>query len=68
METFNNFLKWKQTRKGLLISGMVEAALAYGFASWAVDSGSIWHYLLAIIFAVGTVVSLVKAITLHGNK
>lgn len=62
------FLEWKQTRQGLLISGAIEAVLAYGFASWAIDSGSAWHYLLALVFLAGAIVSLAKAFTNHGKK
>lgn len=67
MATFNNFLEWKQTRKGLLISGLAEAVLAYVFASLAISSGSGWHYLLAFIFLTGTIISFVKAIKGHGK-
>ena len=59
----NQFLEWKQTRVGLLISGLVEAVLAYIFVSLALNSGSGWHYLLAGIFLIGAVISLLHAIS-----
>jgi hypothetical protein len=68
MEGINRFLTWKQTRLGLVVSGVVEAALFYLFASLAIDSGSGWDYLLAIIFLLGTIVSFVKAIKGHGKQ
>jgi hypothetical protein len=67
VESVNRFLVWKQTRKGLLISGVMEAILFYVFASLAIDSGSLWHYALAIIFLVGAGISFVKAIKGHGK-
>jgi apolipoprotein N-acyltransferase len=52
--------KWKQTRKGLLIAAVVELILAYGFASWAIDSGNLWLYLLALILVAGSLRNLLK--------
>jgi len=60
--------KWKQTRQGLIITGLAEAFFAYLFASKAIDSGSGWHYLLAILFILGTIYSFIKAIKAHGKK
>ena len=51
--------KWHKTGAGHLAFGLVELALAYGFSSWAIDSGSLWHYALAIIFLVGGLRNLV---------
>lgn len=62
-----SFLEWKQTRQGLLISGVIEAVLALGFASWAIDSGSAWHYLLTVVFLAGAIVSFAKAFKDHGK-
>lgn len=33
----------------LLGLGLGWGFLAYGFASWAIDSGSLWHYLLTFV-------------------
>jgi hypothetical protein len=65
--TANAFMGWKQTRAGLLVTGLVELALAYGFGSWAIDSGSWWHYLLTFVFFAGAVQSFVRAAKNHGN-
>jgi hypothetical protein len=54
--------KWHKTRIGLLVFGLVELAAAYGFASWAIDSGSLWDWLFTILFFVGGVQNLVKLI------
>ena len=44
---------WHQTKIGLLIFGLIELAIAYGFASLAIDRGNFLWYLLALIFLVG---------------
>lgn len=54
--------KWHQTKLGLLIFGLIELAIAYGFASLAIDSGSLWWYLLTLIFLVGALQNLLKLI------
>ncbi len=59
---------WKQTRRGRVTFVLVEGLLAYVFASWAIDSGSWLHYLLAIIFMVGTVQNVVRLIKDYGKK
>lgn len=62
----NGFLVWKQTRQGQVISGLIELGLAYGFGSWAIDSGSWWHYVLAFVFLIGGIQNLVRAGLKHG--
>jgi hypothetical protein len=52
--------KWHKTRTGHLTFGLAELALAYGFASWAIDSGSLWQYALAVIFLAGGLKNLVN--------
>jgi hypothetical protein len=54
--------KWKQTPRGLSALSAVELLLAYGFASWAIDSGNLWLYLLTAIFLVGSLKNLLKLI------
>jgi hypothetical protein len=54
--------KWHTTKAGLLVFGLVELALAYGFASLAIDRGSLWYYLLTLIFLVGSLRNLTKLI------
>jgi hypothetical protein len=58
--------KWHQSRTGHLTFGAVELLLAYGFASWAIDSGSLWQYALAIIFLVGGLRNFIRIF--HHNK
>lgn len=54
--------KWHQTKSGLLVFSLIELAIAYGFASLAIDRGSILWYVLALIFFVGFLQNLVKLI------
>lgn len=54
--------KWHQTKLGLLIFGLVELAIAYGFASLAIDRGNFLWYLLVLIFFVGALQNLFKLI------
>lgn len=62
--------KWHQTKRGLLVFGLIELAIAYGFASLAIDSGSLWWYLLTLIFFVGALQNLFKLIgkIFHGRR
>lgn len=47
------FDKWHQTKLGLLAFGLVELAIAYGFASLSIDRGNFLYYLLTLIFLIG---------------
>ncbi len=58
----NKLEQWHQTRTGLLVFGLVELAIAYGFASLAIDHGNLWWYLLTLIFLVGALQNLFKFI------
>lgn len=62
--------RWHQTRFGLLIFGLVELGVAYGFASLAIDRGNLWWYLLALLFLVGALNNIVKLIgkLIHGGR
>ncbi len=50
--------RWHKTRTGLLVSGLLELGLAYGFASLAIDRGNLWWYLLTLVFLVGALQNL----------
>jgi hypothetical protein len=67
MTTVQSLDKWHKTRQGHLVFGLVELVVAYGFASWAIDTGSLWQYALAIILAFGGIRNLVY-IFFHPNK
>jgi hypothetical protein len=53
---------WHQTRVGLAVFLVLEVGLIYGFASLAIDRGSLWYYLLTMLFVVGALQNLYKLI------
>jgi hypothetical protein len=59
---------WKHTRAGYGISSIIEAALAYGFVSWAIDSGSLIAYFFTLVFSIGSFNNLFKALTYRNGK
>jgi len=64
---FRQLDKWHRTRPGLLIFAVVELAIAYGFASLAIDRGNFWWYLLTLIFFVGFLQNLLRLIGTHNH-
>jgi len=53
--------KWHKSGRGYLTYGVVELAIAYGFASWAIDTAHTWCYVLTILFLVGGFKNLLQA-------
>ncbi|HVX24501.1 MAG TPA: hypothetical protein VG992_04140 [Candidatus Saccharimonadales bacterium] len=66
----NKLDHWHKTRVGLAVFGVVELAIAYGFASLAIDRGNLWWYVLTLIFLVGALQNAAHFIGtfLHGGK
>ena len=62
--------RWHQAKLGLLVFGLVELAIAYGFVSLAIDRGTFLYYLIALIFLVGALQNFFKLIgkLLKGKK
>lgn len=62
--------KFHKTKAGHLLFGLIELAIAYGFASLSIDRGNFFYYFLALVFLVGALRNLVKLIgkIVHGNK
>jgi hypothetical protein len=60
---------WHKTKSGLLVFGLIELAITYGFASLAIDRGNPWWYLLTLIFLVGALQNFTKLIggLFHGR-
>ncbi len=54
--------RWHKTRSGLLFFAVIEFAIAYAFVSLAINRGSLWYYLLTLIFLVGALQNLFKFI------
>lgn len=42
-------VSYHENRRILAVKTLISTALAYIFGSLAIDSGSYWHYLLAVI-------------------
>jgi hypothetical protein len=61
--------KWHKSKVGLLVAALVEFGIAYGFASLAIDRGTLWWYLLTLIFLVGALQNLFRLIgtIIHGK-
>jgi uncharacterized membrane protein HdeD (DUF308 family) len=59
---------WKQTRKGLVLTGIVELLIAYLLGSRAIDTGSWWQYLLTVLFLLGALQNLVRTVRLHDKE
>ncbi len=54
--------KFHKTRVGFVVFGLVELAMAYGFLSWAFDTGNLLLWAVAIILGVGFLQNAVHAI------
>ena len=61
--------KWHKTRAGLAVFALAELLLAYGAASWAIDSGNLLLYVATIVLVVGVLQNTFRLIGTykHGN-
>jgi len=66
----NRLDKWHKTKSGLLVFCLVELLITYGLASWAINTGNLWYYLLTLVFLVGTLQNLFRLMgkLIHGKK
>jgi hypothetical protein len=60
MTLINRLSNWHDAKSGLAAFAVIELALSYGFASWAIDSGRLLAWFLAIVLFVGGVQNLIK--------
>jgi len=69
MKMISKLDKWHRTQSGYLVFGVVELAITYGLISLAIDRGTVWWYLFAIIFFIGAIQNLFKLIGtfIHGR-
>ena len=67
---FEKFDKWHKTSTGYLVMAFVELNIVYSLASWAINNGNLFLYMLAIIFFIGTVRNVILGIkgTLHAKQ
>ena len=70
MEILHRINNWHKTRLGLLSFAALELILSYAFVSWAIDSGRLSAWTIAIILAIGSLLNFGKLIrnVVHGNK
>ena len=61
-DTMIALARWYQTKRGFLMFGAVELAIAYVFASLAIDRGSWWWYALTLLFFIGALQNFVKLV------
>lgn len=65
-------IKTVENRRALLIRFVVAVAFVYIFASFAIDSGSLWHYLFTFIslgIAINAIGRVIKdSIRSHGKS
>ncbi|HET9174572.1 MAG TPA: hypothetical protein VFN56_04850 [Candidatus Saccharimonadales bacterium] len=61
---------WHHTKAGVCTFACIELAIAYGFASWAIDNGSLWLYAATLIFFVGALQNVVRLMgaLVHGRN
>ncbi len=62
MKYLRSLDNWHHTKLGRLCFAMAELAMAYGFASLAIDRGNLAWYALALIFFIGFLQNSVRFI------
>lgn len=67
-DTINDIDKFHGTRKGKLVFAAVELILACVLVSRAIDTGSLWQYLFALLFFVGGLNNLFKSVKRQTKK
>jgi hypothetical protein len=60
MANQNKLLAWQDTKVGLVFIVLFDLLITYLFASFAIDTGSLLDYFIAIIFLVLAIVQAVK--------
>lgn len=68
MGIFSDIDRFHQTLKGRFIFGAAEILAAWVLIARAIDTGSLWQYLLVILLIIGGANNLVKALFQIGNK
>ena len=54
--------KWYQSRAWVTVLGLAKLGLTVLFASLAIDSGSLWQWLVAFIFLFGVIGDLIQVV------
>jgi hypothetical protein len=53
---------WFGSRRALFVHAAAGLVLAYAFASRAIDTGSLWHYLGSLVFLVLSIKLVIRAV------
>jgi hypothetical protein len=69
MKRFSKVHQWHQTGTGLMVFALAEFGLSYVFVSWAINSGRLSAWILAIVLAIGAIQNFIKLIwnLVHGR-
>jgi hypothetical protein len=70
MSNNDKLFAWQETKAGLIFIILFDLLVAYGFASLAIDSGSLLQYFIAIIFLALAITAAVKFFkkVVHGAR
>lgn len=60
MDPLNKMYSFRKTRSGHLVIGLVDLALVYVFGSIAIDTASMWIYLITILLFIAACINFVK--------
>ncbi len=65
--TLETYAVWRKSVVGGLVFAGIYAVLAYIFVSLAIDSGSLWLYLLTLVSVAMSIQSLMVVVKNRGN-
>lgn len=60
--TIRSIDRFHDTRKGKLIFGAIELVLAYIIVSRAIDTGSLWEWIIGLLFFIGGLNNLARTL------
>ena len=66
-ETITDIDKFHGTRKGKLVFGVIELVISGLVVSRAIDTGSLWEWLIGILLFMGAINNFLKAVFHRGR-
>lgn len=66
----NAFIRWRHTAAGRLCWAVLAGVITYVFASFAINSGSLLQWFVAVVFLVDCIYNLVQLArkVIHGRQ
>jgi len=64
----DKYQAWRKTKRGSIIGAAAALVLVIIFGSWAIDSGSLWHYGLAFFFVFDAILSFANIFRVQSVK